>query len=90
MQNFMKKILILGVDFDQYFRSEYSIQIQYSHRNIGQNQPKNLIFFMLFCTLLYKHIFNRIAKKNYVFAPKICVYRLISFQKVDFAKSYKI
>ena len=38
-------MLILGVDFDQYFRSEYSIQKQYSHRNIGQNQPKKFIFF---------------------------------------------
>ena len=36
---FLEIILILGVDFDQYFRSEYSIQNQYSHRNIGQNQP---------------------------------------------------
>ena len=37
---FPEKILILGVDFDQYFRSEYSIQNQYSHINIGQNQPQ--------------------------------------------------
>ena len=37
---FNEKILILGVDFDQYFRSEYSIQNQYSHRNFGQNQPQ--------------------------------------------------
>ena len=36
---FLEIILILGVDFDQYFRSEYSIKNQYSHRNNGQNQP---------------------------------------------------
>ena len=37
---FHEKISILGVDFDQYFRSEYSIQNQFSHKNIGQNQPQ--------------------------------------------------
>ena len=37
---FHENILILGVDFEQYFRSEYSIQNQYSHINIGQNQPQ--------------------------------------------------
>ena len=42
---FHEKISILGVDFDQYFRSEYSIQSQFSHRNIGQNQPQKQIFF---------------------------------------------
>ena len=36
---FHEIILILGVDFDQYFRSEYSIQNQYSHRNIGKKTP---------------------------------------------------
>ena len=35
--NFHEKILILGDDFD---RSEYSIQNQYPHINIGQNQPQ--------------------------------------------------
>ena len=39
------KILILEVDFDQYFLSECSIQNQYSPRNIGQNQPQKLVFF---------------------------------------------
>ena len=42
---FHEKMLILGVDFDQYFRSEYSMQNQYSHRNIGQNLPPKLIIF---------------------------------------------
>ena len=40
-----ENILILEVDFDQYFLYECSIQNQYSPRNIGQNQPKKLIFF---------------------------------------------
>ena len=36
---FHEIILILGVDYDQYFRSEYSIQTQYSHKNIGKPPP---------------------------------------------------
>ena len=43
---FHENKLILGVDFDQYFRSEYSIQNKYTHRNIGQNQPLKKIFFI--------------------------------------------
>ena len=79
MQNCTKIYYFLEVDFDQYFLSECSIQNQYSPRNIGQNQPKKLYFFMKLCTLLYKHIFNHIAKINIECAPKILVYRLISF-----------
>ena len=74
---------ILGVDFDQYFRSECSIRNQYSHRNICQNQPQKLIFFNeILHTTKYKHIFNHIAKQNYEFVPKIFVNRLISFSVV--------
>ena len=36
-----ENILILEIDFDQYFLSECSIQNQNSCRNIGQNQPQN-------------------------------------------------
>ena len=75
-----EKILILEVDFDQYFfylSVHYKINI---HLEIlVKINPKNLHFFMKLCTLLYKHIFNHIAKRNYEFAPKIWVYRLISF-----------
>ena len=42
---FHEKIFVLGVDFDHYSRSEYSIQNQYSHRNIGQNQPQKVDIF---------------------------------------------
>ena len=75
---FHEKIFVLGVDFDQYFRSEYSIQNQYSHRNIGQKiNPKSRYFFMKFSRILYKHIFYNIAQRNYEFAPKFFVHRLI-------------
>ena len=37
-----------------------------------------------FCTLLYKEIFIHIIKESFLFAAKICFYRLISPNKVRF------
>ena len=42
---------------------------------------------MKFCTLLFKHMLSHIVKRNYACAPMIYFYRLISPNKVDFAKS---
>ena len=76
------KILILEVDFDQYFLSECSIQNNIHLEILVKINPKNWYFFMKYCTLLYKHIINHIAKRNYDFVPKIWVYRLISLKKL--------
>ena len=68
MQTFTKKILIWGVilsnNFDLY-------KINTNIKILVKINPKSRYLFMQLCTLLYKHILNHIAKRNYEFAPKI-------------------
>ena len=56
VQNFMKKISILGVDFDQYFYASIDVVLNTQIENIGQNQPPKSTVLVKFCKLLFKQI----------------------------------
>ena len=58
----------------------FDLSMQYKI-NLVKINPKSRYFFIKFSTLKFEHIFNHIAERNYEFAPKIRVYRLISFLK---------
>ena len=45
VQNFMKKISIFGVDFDQYFYVRIDFELNTQIENISQNRPPKLISF---------------------------------------------
>ena len=50
VQNFMKKYLLWGVDFDKYFYVSIDFVLNTQIENIGQNQPQRLRYF---CEILH-------------------------------------
>ena len=67
---FHENMLILVVILTNIFDLSIQYKINTHIEILVKINPKKLIFFMKFCTLVYKHIFNHIAKRDYEFAPK--------------------